>query len=94
MVVEGLNFKTYRDGVLVGNTNITVDISPYTDINKITLNATAPDAFEINDFRLYDNILSIKDIKEIARGKILHYTFNDLQEPTTNLVANPIPLSG
>ncbi len=40
---------------------------------------------KLNDFRLYDHVLSLKEIKEVARAKILHYTFNDFQEPTKKL---------
>lgn len=38
----------------------------------------------IDDFRLYDHILSLKEVKELSKAKILHYNFNDFQEPTTN----------
>jgi hypothetical protein len=40
---------------------------------------------KINDIRIYNKVLSEKEIKEIARAKILHYNFNDFQEPTVNL---------
>lgn len=40
----------------------------------------------INDVRVYDHALSEKEIKEIAKAKILHYTFDDFQEPTTNII--------
>ena len=39
----------------------------------------------INDLRIYDHALTDMEIQEIARAKILHYTFNDMQEPTTNI---------
>ncbi len=39
----------------------------------------------INDARVYDHALSEKEIKEIAKAKVLHYTFNDFQEPTENI---------
>ena len=38
----------------------------------------------INDVRIYDTALTDMEIQEIARAKILHYTFDDMQEPTTN----------
>jgi len=38
----------------------------------------------INDVRIYDHALTDMEIQEIARAKILHYTFDDMQEPTTN----------
>lgn len=39
----------------------------------------------LNDLRFYDEALSIKEIKEIAKAKILHYNFNQFVEPTENL---------
>jgi len=38
----------------------------------------------IDDLRIYDYALSDKEIKELAKAKILHYKFDDFQEPTTN----------
>lgn len=38
----------------------------------------------INDVRVYEGVLSDNDIYEISRAKVLHYTFNDPQEPTVN----------
>lgn len=43
----------------------------------------------IDDVRIYSHTLSEKEIKELAKAKILHYTFDDFQEPTENLVSNP-----
>lgn len=31
----------------------------------------------LNDVRIYDNVLSPREIKEISKGKILHYTLSD-----------------
>lgn len=42
-----------------------------------------------NDFRIYDHILSKKEIKEITKAKIMHYSFNSSdEEQTTNLYTN------
>ena len=45
----------------------------------------------IDDVKIYDHSLSTKEIKEIAKAKILHYTFNDFQEPTTNYLYHQEP---
>ena len=42
---------------------------------------------KLNDLRIYDHALSEKEIKEIAKAKILHYTFDDFQEPATNIIS-------
>lgn len=39
----------------------------------------------IDDLRIYDHQLSTKEIKELQKQKILHYKFDDFQEPTENL---------
>lgn len=45
----------------------------------------------LNDFRLNSNALSPYEIKELAKAKILHYTFDDPnEEPTTNIHNDPV----
>jgi hypothetical protein len=42
---------------------------------------------DICDVRIYDHALSIKEIQELSKGLMLHYTFNDIgSESTTNLI--------
>ena len=42
----------------------------------------------LNDIRIYDHSLSVKEIKEISRAKILHYKFDDpYEEATTNIIS-------
>jgi hypothetical protein len=43
---------------------------------------------KVNDVRIYDHALTDMEIQEIARAKILHYTFDDIQEPTTNILSD------
>lgn len=41
---------------------------------------------KINDLRIYDNCLSVKEVKEISKGLALHYPMNDPYiEPTINI---------
>jgi hypothetical protein len=42
---------------------------------------------KINDVRIYDHALSLKEIKDVYRTKLLHYTFDSPhEEPTENLI--------
>ena len=44
-------------------------------------------ACKVCDVRIYDHALSEAEIKEISKGLLVHYSFNDLlSEPTINLV--------
>lgn len=46
-------------------------------------------AAKLNDVRIYDHCLSPKEVKEIAKGLVLHYPLNDAYvEGTTNLVTS------
>ncbi|WP_105618467.1 LamG-like jellyroll fold domain-containing protein [Vallitalea okinawensis] len=45
-------------------------------------------ACKMNDVRVYDEAISDQEIKELAKAKILHYTFNQFVEPTENIVTN------
>jgi hypothetical protein len=39
---------------------------------------------KLNDVRIYDHAMSLREVKELAKTKMLHYKFNDFQEPTIN----------
>lgn len=43
---------------------------------------------EIDDVRIYDHDLSLKEIKDLSQCKLLHYSFDDFAEPTENLLSN------
>lgn len=74
----------FVDGVL-WKTTTDADTSYYVKGNNFLLRESSLDC-SINDFRLYDHILSELEVKEIAHAKILHYPLCDKNvEMTTNL---------
>ena len=74
------------------------------DINKCTIPftrnmcmITSKDNRVLNDYRFYDKALSAAEVKEIAKGLMLHYTFeNPYAEETTNISHSlqPVSVSG
>jgi hypothetical protein len=65
------NFSTTGDNLLIGNWS----------------SLTQSFVGNINDVRVYDHVLSDYEVKELAKAKVLHYTFDDpYEEPTINLL--------
>lgn len=88
--------KIYRDGLLWHSGTGLYLTLPETTTVAIGTNHLGNSTFHygyLNDVRIYDHALSEKEIKEIAKAKILHYTFDDFQEPTTNLLPDPVAMS-
>ena len=78
--------KFYINGSLVGSTK-SLDTSHYIKGTNFLLHENNLD-HAINDFRLYDHVLSLKEIKEISKGLVLHYPLdnNGLGDINSNLV--------
>lgn len=85
------NLKLYVNGVLERNETLTKEVkvtSKPLQINRWSINYSSAytTTGRYNDIRIYDHELSVKEIKEIAKAKILHYKFDDpYEEPTVNL---------
>ena len=94
---DGEKIICYRNGEVIGEKIVT--LSPIPVGNKYYLgrdNRTGSTALKgrLNDFRIYDHALSLKEIKEIAKGLIVHYPLDDKYiESTTNLITGEDCLS-
>lgn len=73
--LNGVNFGTYETGT---NGWLT---------GTIRLRANRYNGF-LNDFRVYNHVLSDEEIKEISKGKVLHYTLNRRPDGPGNLIMN------
>lgn len=82
--IDSNNIYVYFDGVLksttaIGNRLTNLDSSK----NFIEIGCDHPGGDEylngyVNDFRVYDNALSSKEIREIYKSMIMHYPLNDI----------------
>jgi len=85
---------------LIVNGEVELEIS-YTIVSKLDLltifnwsssyasSAKFRPASKINDVRVYDNVISSKELMAISKPKVLHYKFNDPEEePTENLFSS------
>ena len=39
----------------------------------------------VDDVRIYNHALSLKEVKDLSQAKVLHYKMDNFQEPTTNI---------
>lgn len=89
---DGTTTKGYIDGVYVGQRNgggISSTNVSYYYLGAATYYAGFTMKGTMNDFRIYDHALSAKEVKEISKGLVLHYNFEDPWiEPTTNLITS------
>lgn len=87
--------KLYANGIYIGQANVTSALASDATNTCIGRETYAGGYFsfngKINDVRVYDSVLSLKEIKEIAKAKILHYAFDDFQEPIVNIY-NQVPM--
>lgn len=82
--IDNININTYLNGILI--TTVTIEsLSALTNLsstNFLEIGCDHPGGNEfltgyINDFRIYDHALSLREVKELAKGLILHYPLNN-----------------
>lgn len=80
--------KLYLNGKLVASSD--VPSSANFDINN-SFKMCHTGGVYLNDFRIYNHALSVKEVKEIAKGLILHYPLN---KPMPNLLSKYVTPGG
>lgn len=90
VIYDGTSIKVYIDGVLTNTRNGTLvsrsKTSGYFLLGRDGRTGATAFKGRLNDVRIYDHALSAKEVKEIAKGLVLHYNFEDPWiEPTTNI---------
>lgn len=92
---DGTTVTLYVNGNIDGTFTITdmKIVSDYIILFAWSLNGTSGSTYQanyrlngkLNDVRLYDHCLSVKEVKNLAKGLMLHYT---LSRPQANLLKN------
>lgn len=96
---SGTSIKIYKNGTLYSTNTFSGTLPTYSDGNGLGIGCfhysgnIYPCYASINDFRIYDHCLSPKEIKELAKGLILHYKLDGKDETTTNLITTEDCLS-
>ena len=66
--------RIYINGEQVGSGSPKVNISNYSIVYNVILNNTN---HRLQDIRIYDHCLSLKEVKELSKGLCLHYKLDD-----------------
>lgn len=80
--------KVYINGVLDSESTANISSVVFTEtVCRIGTFKTETSKGCVNDFRIYDRALSAKEIKELSKGLVAHYTLDDMVN-TSNLIIN------
>lgn len=92
VTLENNQAVLYLDGAKKGQTSLTGLEKVVHATIGCRATGTNPCPGIIQDVRIYNHTLSKAEIKELARAKALHYTFDDdMSESTTNQLTYPTP---
>lgn len=82
LVYNDRTMYRYYNGELKGTTKYDNDLRYSSGRNLIVKGLTGT---KLNDIRIYNHALSIKEIKEIVKCEVIHFNFNEWKESTTNI---------
>jgi hypothetical protein len=92
-ILDGTNMKFYVNNVLIGTVPIanvtsarTENTAPITIGPRTSTSADSAVRGNIADLKIYDHALSLKEIADLYKAKVVHYKFNTFQEPVQNRV--------
>ena len=83
IVCDGSSWRTYKNGILDNSGTCTSNVS--IQGSYMYFGCRVSGSYwkgYLNDFRIYDHALSLKEVKEISKAKILHYDCNDRTNTT------------
>jgi len=90
---ENLHYWAWEKdiGLLKSSISISWDTTAYPYRDKLIIAGYGWDSDNwrgggVSELRIYNHPISTKEFLEIAKAKVLHYRFNDFQEPTTNVI--------
>ena len=97
-VHQGTTVKLYKNGEYIGEKTGVPEELDSDAINFCVGRETYASGYfsfngNLNDLRIYDHCLSIKEIKELAKGLILHYKLDGKEETSSNLITTEDGLS-
>ena len=89
MVADGTTVKFFIDGALVKSASQVQTIaSTFDTTNTVWVggyNGLGTFNSYINDFRVYDHALSVKEVKELAMGMVVHYPMGGVGDACPNI---------
>lgn len=86
--------KLYLNGSLITSTASNASIDWTTTTGNIGNYSNLYYNGKMNDFRIYDHILSAKEVKEISKGLVAHYPLNGNGRNGNNILTNSTGYNG
>lgn len=87
VVIDGTTIKTYQNGILKNTYTIPSSYLSYYFNGRFSFGDNGMHC-SLNDVRIYDHCLSPMEVKELAKGLVLHYPLNRQGWGQENLILN------